>query len=383
MMTGHRWKVATIRGIPLYVSSSWIWIGLLYTWSMYAWLSGGGVELSEAVMLAVFASILFFGSVLVHEAAHAIAARALGLPVSGITLLFWGGATETKAHARGPGGEFVVSIVGPLATLLMAGVFWWIHVATDGVASAVFRYLGRISAIFALFNALPAFPLDGGRVLLAAVWGITHDRRKAMRVAGYSGIVMGTMFAVAALYSISRGSTWWLFLGYLAAVLIATGRGMDRRIALRDQLRSGKVADAMRPPPATVPADMALSQTLDHYLRGTDEAFPVVDQGRVLGTISMASARKVGAHDPTRPARDAVIPLVETPVVEPDEPLDEALEWLSGKDGLVLRNGSLVGALGPGDVERWYLRTVEGRTGDDVAGVVPGATGGVPPRPDL
>lgn len=379
MMTGHRWKVATIRGIPLYVSSSWIWIGLLYTWSMYAWLSRGGVEQREAVMLAVFASVLFFGSVLAHEAAHAIMARGLGLPVSGITLLFWGGATETKAHARGPRGEFLVSIVGPLATLLMAGLFWWIHLATDGVASAVFRYLGRISAIFAVFNALPAFPLDGGRVLLAAVWGATGDRRKGMRVAGYSGIVMGTVFAVAALYSISRGSTWWLFLGYLAAVLIATGRGMDRRIALKDQLRSGTVADAMRPPPATVPADMTLAQTLDHYLRGTDEAFPVVDQGRVLGTVSMASARKVGAQDPMRPARDAVVPLVETPVLGPDEPLDDALEWLGGKDGLVMRGDALVGALGPGDVERWYERVVRGRTEEAAADVVPV----VPPRPDV
>jgi Zn-dependent protease len=380
MMTGHRWKVATIRGIPLYVSSSWIWIGVLYTWSMYAWLTNEGVEQREALMLAVVASVLFFGSVLVHEAAHAVAARGLGLPVSGITLLFWGGATETKAQAAGPRGEFLVSVVGPLATLLMAGVFWWIHLATDGVASAVFRYLGRISAIFAVFNALPAFPLDGGRVLLAAVWGATGNRRTGMKVAGYSGIVMGTIIGAAALYSISQGSTWWLFLGYLAFILIATGRGMDRRIALRDELRGGTVADAMRPPPATVPADLPLTQTLDHYLRGTDEAFPVLDQGRVLGTISMASARKVGARDPTRPARDATVPLAETPVLKPGEPLDDALEWLGGKDGLVLRDGALVGALGPGDVERWYLRR-KGDGGTDAAAeaVAPG----IPPRPDL
>jgi Zn-dependent protease len=379
MMTGRRWKVATIRGIPLYVSSSWIWIGILYTWFMYAWLTDGGVEQQEALMLAVFASVLFFGSVLAHEAAHAIAARSLDLPVSGITLLFWGGATETKAQARGPRGEFIVSVVGPLATLLMAGVFWWIHLGTDGVVSAVFGYLGRISAIFAAFNALPAFPLDGGRVLLAAVWAVTRSRRTGMKVAGYSGIVVGTVLAVAALVSIARGSGWWLFLGYLAVVLITTGRGMDRRIALRDQLRGGTVADAMRPPPATVPADLALSQTLDHFLRGTDEAFPVVDQGRVLGTISMMSARKVGGQDPLRPARDATVPLVETPVLAPDEPLDEALEWLGTKDGLVMRGDALVGAIGPGDIERWYDRVVLGRPGPPVAS----GPGSIPPRPDL
>jgi hypothetical protein len=136
----------------------------------------------------------------------------------------------------------------------------------------------------------------------------------------------------------------------------------------------------MRPPPATVPADLPLTQTLDHFLRGTDEAFPVVDQGRVLGTISMASARKVGSQDPSRPARDAIAPLVETPVVGPDEPLDDALEWLGGKDGLVLREGALVGALGPGDVERWYLRR-NGTAPPDPAAEAVGP--GIPPRPDL
>ena len=379
MMSGHRWKVATIGGVPLYISSSWIWIGALYVWANYSWLSSGLGDEAEALTLALVAAILFFGSVLVHEAAHAVAARSLGLPVAGITLLFWGGATETKAHARGAKGEFLVSVVGPLATLAMGGVFWWVHTLTEGAAAAVFQYLGRISLIFAAFNALPAFPLDGGRVLLSAVWGATGDRRKAMKVAGYSGIVVGTMLGAAALYAISHRNSWWIFLGYLAFMLIATGRGMDRRIELRDRLRQGKVADAMRPPPATVPADMALSQALDHYLRGTDERFPVIDQGRVLGTISMESARKVGGRDPMRPAREATIPLVETPVVEPQEPLDDALEWLGGKDGLVLRDGALVGALGPGDVERWYQRVVEGRPEAEPAD----ATTSIPPRPDL
>ena len=167
-----------------------------------------------------------------------------------------------------------------------------------------------------------------------------------------------------------------LFLGYVAAILIGAGRGMDQRIALRDQLVKGTVADAMRPAPPAVPVDISLLQALDDYLRGADgQAFPVVDAGRVIGTISIDSARKAGGRDPTRPVRDGVRPLAQTPVVAPDETLDDALEWLGGREGLVLRDGVLVGALGPADVERWYRRVIEGH--DD------GSDDVVPARPDL
>jgi Zn-dependent protease len=379
-MMGQRWKVVTIRGIPLYVSSSWIWIAILYVWLEYSRLSARtlAMDSTELLLLSLFAAVLFFGSVLVHEGAHAVMARSLGLPVSGITLLFWGGATETKAHARGPLGEFLVSAVGPGSTFVLALIFWSIHQSTEGLASSVVGDLGVLSFVFAGVNALPGFPLDGGRVLLAIIWGVTGNRRTAMRAAGYVGIVVGVALGVAALYSVARNTGWWLFLGYLAAVLIATGRGTDQRVALRDQLRRGRVADAMRPPPAGVPADLSLDQTWDHFLRGTDETFPVIESGRVLGTISPESARKVALRDPLLPARTALLPLVQTPTVGPDEPLDDALEWLGGRDGLVLRDGALIGALGPGDVERWYRRVVEGRP--DVAATDDPT---FPPRPDL
>jgi Zn-dependent protease len=374
---GNRWKVATVRGIPLYVSTSWFVIAALYIWIRYEDLTRLLVEPAEAATIAVLAAVLFFGSVLLHEAAHAVMARSLDLPVSGITLVFWGGATETKASAKGPLGEFLVAFVGPATTLVLAGAFWVGEMLTNGWVAVTMGSLAWLSLVFAGFNALPGFPLDGGRMLLAAVWGFTGNRRTAMRVAGYGGIAVGALIGGVAAWMIVNGDVpMAVFLVYVAMIMITSGRAMDQRIAVRDQLIKGTVADAMRAPPPTVPIDLSLLQALDGYLRGADgQAFPVVDAGRVVGTLSIDSARKVGGRDPTRPVRDGVRPLAQTPVVAPDETLDDALEWLGGREGLVLRDGALVGALGPDDVERWYRRVIEGRPDEHEATV--------PSRPDL
>jgi CBS domain-containing protein len=143
-------------------------------------------------------------------------------------------------------------------------------------------------------------------------------------------------------------------------------------------LIKGVVADAMRPPPPTIPATMSLAEALDHALRGTpNEAFPVVDDGgHVIGSVSMQSARRVGARDPLRPVRDALIPMNQTTVLAPDETLDAAIDWLGGATGLVVRDGVLIGALTPRDVEDWYRRVIEGRS-------APTGFAALPPRPDV
>jgi Zn-dependent protease len=379
MLMGHRWKVATVRGIPLYVSTSWVWIAALYVWSQYNDLTlTRGVASGSAVFLAILAAGLFFASILAHETAHAVMARALDMPVRGVTLVFWGGATETRADQRGPLGEFLVAFVGPATTLAMAGVFWVAHVLSAGVVSEIVGYLAGLSLIFAVLNALPGFPLDGGRMLLAAVWGLTKNRRTALRMAGWSGVLVGLVFVAAAVWFIGHNDVGMgIFSGYIGAILVSTGRGMEQRIAFRDQLMKGRVMDAMRPAPPTIPASMSLAEALDHALRGTsNEPFPVVDDGRVIGSVSMESARRVGGRDPLRPVRHALIPLNQTTVVDPDETLDGAFEWLGGASGLVVKDGVLVGAIAPRDVENWYRRVIEGRS-------APTGFAALPPRPDV
>ena len=259
-----------------------------------------GAAPSTAAWLAVFAAAVFFGSVLLHEGAHAVMARSLGLPVLGVTLVFWGGATETKAHLKGARGEFLVAVVGPLTTLAVAGLLFVAAGATSGLVSVILHDLAGLNLLFAGLNALPGFPLDGGRVLMAGVWGATRSRRTGMRAAGYASIVVGGAMLAYAVYDFSQGGGYWLFLGYVGFILISTGRAMDQRIAFRDQLAKGTVAEAMRPPPPPIPASMTLSEALDHSLRGAAGLLPGGRRRRSRGGHDLARGRTTGRR--TRPA---------------------------------------------------------------------------------
>ena len=235
--------------------------------------------------------------------------------------------------------------------------------ATSGLVSDILLDLARLNLLFAGLNALPGFPLDGGRVLLAGVWGATRSRRTGMRAAGYGEHRGRRRDARLAVYDFSSRGGYWLFLGYVGFILISTGRAMDQRIALRDQLATGTVAEAMRPPPPSIPASMALTRgARSRSPRAPTAAFPVVG-GRSRGRARSRSRARDGSARATRSGRSAtaMVPLDQIPTVAPDEPLDDALEWLGGRESLVLRDGVLVGAIGPADVERWYRRVIEGR----------------------
>jgi Zn-dependent protease len=378
MPIGSRVKVATIRGIPIYLAMSWFYVAVVYGFFIYTGLTNSrwAPTPAGALGLTLLEAALFFGGILLHEAAHAVAARGFGLPVMGVTLVFWGGATETRANARGPLAEFIVSFVGPLTTLVLAGVFAVIGMGLDpGLPREIVTSLAGLNLLIGGINLLPGYPLDGGRMLEAATWGVTRDRRTATKVTGYAAVVIGVAMIAAAVVSFTNDTGWWLFFGYLGIVMISTGRTTPQRLAVRDRLSAGTAADAMRPTTEQIPATISLSDALDGWLRRyPDRIFPVVDAGRIVGTISMESARKVGSRDPLRPVRDGMMPLSQTPVVAPTDALYDVLEATASREGLVLDHGVLVGAIGPADVDNWYRSRMNvGSAADPMA---------VPPRPD-
>lgn len=360
-MFGRAWRIGTIGGIPVNIDSSWVWIAALVTYSLWTRFASlyRGVGTGPALVFAVIAAALFFGSVFLHELAHAVMARVNGIAVAGITLVFFGGFTSANSDEKGPGPAFAISAVGPGTSLALGTVFWVLARATAGtneLLSGMFGSVGWVNLFMAVFNTLPGLPLDGGRMLEAAVWRIARNRERATRVAAWAGMVVAGLLVVAAMLEFSRQhlftAIWLLIIG---TFIFQGARGSEQQAGLRRRLTEATVADVMEPPPPPIPANLSLSEALDRFLRGHEgEAFPVVEDGSVIGMLTFTSAREVGMRDPLRPVRDAVIPLSEVLTADVSEPLDAVAARLAGgRAALVLRDGQLVGTITSGGVMRW------------------------------
>ena len=295
-----------------------------------------------------------------HELAHAVSARISGIRVEGITLVFFGGFTAARSEDKGPGPAFVIAALGPGTSLVLGGLFWGLSRVTEstgGPLPGLFQYVSFINVFMAIFNVLPGLPLDGGRMLQAAVWRVTGSRTRGTRVAAWTGMGVGVLlFGLAALAATRNDLFAAVWAGIIGMFIFQGARSSEQQIGLVDRLASATVADAMDPPPPAVPAELSLSETLHRYLRGHEqEAFPVIEpDGRVIGMISFNSARALGAQDPLRPAREAMIPLERVLVAHPDERLDEVSTRLgAARAAIVLRDGALVGAITGGGLVRW------------------------------
>ena len=375
-----RWKVASIGGIPIYITVPWLIFAAFVVYGTYESLARTrALTDQQALWWSVVNACLFYGSIIFHELSHAVTARAFKLPVHGITLVFWGGYTETHSSERGPLASFLISAAGPFSTLLLAGVFAIGSAASDGVLSAILGNIAFLSLLFAGLNALPGFPVDGGRMLLAAVWGVTKDRFLALRVAGWGGVVVGAVLGTFGIQRLRAGDGDWIFFAFIGWMMISQGVQVGKQAPILRDLSTGLVSDAMGPPPPPIPADATLLHALDTHLR-TDRTteFPVVEGfGRVIGSLSFSTAAKVGGNDPTKGVRTAMTPRERIRAVRPDLPLDRALEWIAGGgQALVLDGDRLLGRITANDIDRWYRIRIEG-------GTTPGETAPVPPRPDL
>src|ERR671925_263261 len=262
----RRWKVASIAGIPIYVTVAWLAFAGLVVWGTYqALIAAPLLTQREALGWSIGNAFLFYASIVIHELAHAFTARGFGVPVRGITLVFWGGYTETDASARGPLSSFLISAAGPFSTLVLAGVFYAGSLVTDGVPSELLSNLAFLSFLFAGLNALPGFPVDGGRMLLAVVWGITRDRYVALRVAGWGGIAVGAALGAWALQQLRQQDTDWIFFAFIGWMMISQGVQVQRQVPLLTELSRGRVAEAMRPSPDPIPDHVSLLHALETH----------------------------------------------------------------------------------------------------------------------
>jgi Zn-dependent protease/CBS domain-containing protein len=367
-MFGTSWRVGRIAGIEIRVDRSWVVIALLITYSMYLRVRFlyPGTSTAVALWLAALSAVLFFGSVLVHELAHAVVSQARGIRVQDITLFLFGGATRARVESRGPGDEFLIAVVGPLTSGILAALFGIAATLGRDVLSTplagTLGYLGWTNLVLAVFNLVPGFPLDGGRLLRSAIWKATGSIGRATQIASMAGQAVGWLLVAGGVVYLLAGNLaggiWFAFIGWF---LVQAARSSYQELQLRDLLRGVEAEDVMAGDLLRIPPDLSLQDAVDDYfMRYDHSAFPVDEHGRTIGLLTLRGVRRVPREQwPTRRVRDHMVPLGDQVVVVPHARMDGVLDKLQDGDAgrvLVVQDGEVVGIITPWDLTRWLRR---------------------------
>ncbi|OEV31058.1 peptidase M50 [Streptomyces nanshensis] len=320
------------------------------------------------------AAVVFFFSLLAHELAHALVARRNGIDVDDIVLWLLGGAARMKSEAATPAAELRIAGVGPLVSLLLGGLFvltaWVLDVAAaPGLVVEAVAWLAAINVLLAVFNSVPAAPLDGGRLLRAFLWWRTGDRLKATAGATTAGRVFGWLLVLLGLVLfLGSGSFGGLWLSLVGWFLIAAATAEGRQAQLRGVLSGVPVRDAMTPDPITALTGLIVADFLaGPSYRKRHSAFPVVGEaGAPVGLLTLEGARRVPWDSAEKVTVDEVmVPLSQVTVVGPQDSLADLLPRMeSGAHNrvLVADGGRLVGILTLSDVSRtvtWLMDFAE------------------------
>jgi Zn-dependent protease len=317
------------------------------------------------VTAAVAAAVLFFGSLLAHELAHAIVARRNGIEVDGITLWLFGGVARLRSEPRSPGADFRIAVVGPITSLALAVVFGGIAVALQlvgatGLPVGVFGYLSGVNVMLAVFNLIPAAPLDGGRVLRAALWRWRHDRLRAAVTAARAGRGFGYLLVALGILQVATGRGFdglWLVL--IGLFLVNAASAEEQQSRLSATLHGIRVRDVMTSQPIIADARATLDRFIaDTALSHRFSAYPLTDSnGHLTG---MATLNRIRGIPPERRSStrlaDIACPVDQLPTAGPDEPLVALLgrmgDCADGRAVVLDDAGRVVGIVSPTDISR-------------------------------
>ena len=367
----HGIVLGSVSGFEISLDYSWFVIFFLifgtFTGAVFpAYVPG--LPQRTYLLMGIAGTFLFFASLLVHELAHAYMARARGIRVEGITLFIFGGMARTRSEATRPRDEFVIAAVGPLASAALGGAFYALAILIDRrdwspAAFGVSGHMAFLNLALAAFNVLPGFPLDGGRMLRAAVWRLTGNLRKATRVASLTGKALGWLIVAGGVYALFVTSQlvtglWFIFIGWF---LVNAAAANYEQILLRHVLEGRTAADAMTHSPETVGPDVTLDALVrDYFMRRPYNSFPVVQDGVVIGLITLSQVKQLD-HSAWKIRRvaDVMTPLAETLIVAPNSPMNEVVERMSENETrrvLVAQEWELKGIITGGDVANWLDR---------------------------
>lgn len=358
-------RLGRLFGIPIELDASWFFVLFLVAASLTtSYFPEALPDQPPALYAAIglLTALVFFGSLIGHEFAHSLVAKAGGLRIRRVTLFMFGGVSQMDEEPRSPGQELLVALAGPAASLLFAVAFWGLAFLARALDSPVavwvpLDYLAVINVSLAVFNLLPGFPLDGGRVLRAVFWAGTKDLLKATRWASRAGQAIGMALVAIAVLGVLGGSfdlVWLAVMGWFLSVLAG---GAYEQQKVRSALAAVPVSAIMTSPPVLAPADATLEEIAHSYfLGGRHRRYPVVDDGRVIGIIDLERSGAIPREQwATVTAAEAAARDLSEVVAVPDASVESVLTLLepSGPGAvLVVEDGRLAGIVTRADVIR-------------------------------
>ncbi|HKO03290.1 MAG TPA: site-2 protease family protein [Candidatus Acidoferrales bacterium] len=368
-MFRHTIPLGRILGIPIGLDYSWFLIFGLLTWSLATGYYPAEFRDWPAAQYWITAGVtaaLMFSCVLLHELGHSVVALRFKVPVRSITLFIFGGVAQLAAEPPSASAEFQIAIAGPIVSFVLAALFAALQMAFAGAESlfALAKYLAFINAMLASFNLIPGFPLDGGRVFRAIVWGFTKNFRRATLIAATVGRFIAFLFIAFGVWQVFSGhvanGVWIIFIGWF---LDTAAVAQTQQQMLQGFLAGHKVSEAMSRDYLSIPGPATLQELVDSHVLGEGRrTFMVGGDGQGGGLLTLHSIKSVPkAEWPTTTAAQAMIPMERLKSIQPDAEVWTALE-LMDRDGVnqlpVISGGTVVGLLSRDSVIT-YLRTLQ------------------------
>ncbi|MBY5931929.1 site-2 protease family protein [Tateyamaria omphalii] len=365
-MFAHARTIVTVFGFNIRIDPSWVLIAGLITWSLAQHSFPAALpDLSQwtYAILAISGACLFFASLVGHELAHALTARRFGIDTRSITLFLFGGVAELTREPDKAMHEFWIALAGPAMSLALAFVFALcaevaVFAVGVGPMTALFHYLALVNVVLAVFNLLPAFPLDGGRILRAWLWWRRGDMLEATEAAARTGAVLAYALMALGLVGLFQGATvagfWQILIGLF--ILSAAKSAVDAQ-RTRALLGNRHVHSVMSSPPVTVSAETTLAALVNQVMLTQRVSFvPVVEHGRVLGHIDTDVLRGIDRENwaSTR-VGDVFVEMNQTVCVPPDMPVLRLFERISEtgqRKFMVVQDGQLEGVISLSDLTR-------------------------------
>jgi Zn-dependent protease/CBS domain-containing protein len=348
-------QIARVIGIPIYLHFSWLIIFGLIVWTLstgYFPAQYPDLPASSSWAKGLVASLLFFVSIVFHELGHAVVALRHGLRTRSITLFIFGGVAQLEKDPKDGRSEFWMAAAGPLVSLALAGLFYTCASLpfVNPSAAAVAKYLALINLILALFNLVPAFPMDGGRLLRGALWG-PMGKARATRIASGAGTFFAFFLIFAGVFSLLRGDSlgglWYILIGWFIKDASAASY---QQVRLDEALRGVTVRDAMVEGVVTVPSTGSVAEAArEHFMRTGYGGYPVTRGDAIVGLLCLKDVLRLSPEErEATSVQGAMRPLTDGIVTDPDAPLPVAIARMAQAGTarlLVMHGDQLVGLL--------------------------------------